>query len=292
MPRILFIDVDGTLVDYHNRLPESAVAAIRAARAEGHRVYLCTGRSRAEMPDLLWDIGVDGMVGGNGGYVEDAGEVVLHQTLTGEQCRSIVDWLHRRGLEFYLESNAGLFASAGFEAAAIPVMALYTARKGKPAPATVSESFHGMVFGGALYRADVNKVSYILTTYEDHLAATQAFPDLQHGTWGGRGAEALFGDIGPSGITKAHAVDELLEHLGADRADTIAVGDATVDIPMFRSCAVGVAMGNASDDLKALATLVTDDVEEHGLANVFRELGLLGRERTDPAEETDPPPRP
>ena len=274
MPRILFIDVDGTLVDYHNRLPESAVAAIRAARAAGHRVYLCTGRSRAEMPEMLWQIGVDGMVGGNGSYVEDAGQVVWHQTLTGQECRAIVDWLHGRGLEFYLETNAGLFASEDFERAAMPVMALYSARKGQPAPTTASAGFHGMVFGAGLHRDDVNKVSYILASYADHLAATEAFPGLQHGTWGGRDAEALFGDIGPSGITKAHAVDALLEHLQADRADTIAFGDASVDIPMFQACAVGVAMGNASDDLKALATLVTGDVEADGLADAFRDLGL------------------
>jgi len=274
MPRILFIDVDGTLVDYHNRLPESAVTAIRAARAAGHRVYLCTGRSRAEMPEMLWQIGVDGMVGGNGSYVEDAGQVVWHQTLTGAQCRAIVDWLHGRGLEFYLETNAGLFASEDFERAVTPVMALYSARKGQPAPATASAGFHGMVFGAGLYRDDVNKVSYILASYADHLAATEAFPGLQHGTWGGRDAEALFGDIGPSGITKAHAVDALLDHLQADRADTIAFGDASVDIPMFQACAVGVAMGNASDDLKALATLVTGDVEADGLADAFRDLGL------------------
>lgn len=277
MPRILFIDVDGTLVDYHNRLPQSAVAAIRAARAAGHRVYLCTGRSRAEMPDALWDIGVDGMVGGNGSYVEDAGEVVLHQTLDAEQCRALVDWLHLRGLEFYLETNAGLFASERFEDVAAPVMALYSARKGQPAPATASAGFHGMVFGGELYREDVNKVSYILNDHDDHLAAREAFPDLQHGTWGGRGAEALFGDVGPTGITKAHAVETLLDHLRADRADTIAFGDATVDLPMFEACALGVAMGNAGDDLKAAATLVTDDVEDDGLANSFRALGLIGR---------------
>ena len=276
MPRILFIDVDGTLVDYHTRLPESAVAAIRAARAAGHRVYLCTGRSRAEMPEMLWQIGVDGMVGGNGSYVEDAGQVVWHQTLTGQECRAIVDWLHGRGLEFYLETNAGLFASEDFERAAMPVMALYSARKGQPAPTTASAGFHGMVFGAGLHRDDVNKVSYILASYADHLAATEAFPGLQHGTWGGRDAEALFGDIGPSGITKAHAVDALLEHLQADRADTIAFGDASVDIPMFQACAVGVAMGNASDDLKALATLVTGDVEADGLADAFRDLGLAG----------------
>lgn len=275
MSRILFLDVDGTLVDYHNRLPDSAVAAIRAARDAGHRVYLCTGRSRAEMPGFLWDIGVDGMVGGNGSYVEDAGEVVLHQTLTDPQCRAIVDWLHEKGLEFYLESNAGLMASENFEEAATPVMALYSARKGAQ-PMSVRDGFHGIVFGAELYRDDVNKLSYVLGSYDDHLAAREAFPDLQHGTWGGRGAEALFGDIGPSGITKAHAVDTLLEHLDADRADTIAFGDAAVDIPMFQACAVGVAMGNASEDLKAIATLITDDVEDDGLAKAFRDLGLVG----------------
>jgi Cof subfamily protein (haloacid dehalogenase superfamily) len=274
--RILFIDVDGTLVDYHNRLPVSAVAAIRAARAAGHRVYLCTGRSRAEMPDALWEIGIDGMVGGNGSYVEDAGEVVLHQTLTGETSRAIVDWLHQRGLEFYLETNAGLFASERFEEVATPVMSLYSARKGMPAPERASAGFHGMVFGASLYRDDVNKLSYVLTSYDDHLAARQAFPGLQHGTWGGRDADALFGDIGPSGITKAHAVANLLEHLDVDREDTIAFGDATVDLPMFHACAVGVAMGNASDDLKAAATLITDDVEHDGLAKAFTALGLTG----------------
>jgi hydroxymethylpyrimidine pyrophosphatase-like HAD family hydrolase len=114
-------------------------------------------------------------------------------------------------------------------------MALYTARKGQSAPIGVSDAFHGLVFGGNLNRDDVNKLSYVLTSYEDHLAARAAFPDLQHGTWGGRGAEVLFGDIGPSGITKSHAVAALLEHLHADYADTIAFGDATVDKPMFQA---------------------------------------------------------
>ncbi|MFV0450673.1 MAG: Cof-type HAD-IIB family hydrolase [Propioniciclava sp.] len=274
MPRILFLDVDGTLVDYHNDLPDSAVAAIRAARDAGHRVYLCTGRSRAEVPAKLWNIGVDGMVGGNGSYVEDDGEVVLHQTLTREENRTVVDWLTARGLEFYLETNAGLYGSPDLERAAAPVVAQYSARKGRPAPPTLDAALHGLVIGGDLDRDDVNKISYILTSLDDHVAAREAFSGLQHGTWGGRAAEALFGDIGPTGITKAHAVEALLARLHVDRADTIAFGDATVDIPMFDACAVGVAMGNASDDLKAVATHVTDDVEADGLAKAFQALGL------------------
>ena len=74
MSHIIFLDVDGTVVDYSNRLPASAVEAIRRARREGHLVYLTTGRSKAEMYQELWDISIDGMIGGNGSYVEHRGE--------------------------------------------------------------------------------------------------------------------------------------------------------------------------------------------------------------------------
>ena len=61
--------MDGTLVDYEGRLPESAAEAIRRARGKGHRVYISTGRSKAEVYQNIWDIGLVGMIGGNGSYV-------------------------------------------------------------------------------------------------------------------------------------------------------------------------------------------------------------------------------
>ena len=82
MGKIIFLDVDGTLVDYENRLPESAVLAVGKARENGHRVYICTGRSKAEVYENIWEIGLDGMIGGNGSYVEDHGHVVMHQMIT------------------------------------------------------------------------------------------------------------------------------------------------------------------------------------------------------------------
>lgn len=130
MSKILLIDIDGTLVDYENHLPESAVCAIRAARANGHRVYLCSGRSKAENKQEIWDIGIDGYIGGNGSYVESDGKVLLHQLITADQCRRIVDWLDARGLEFYLESNNGLFASRTFKDVVIQVMGSTAAGRG------------------------------------------------------------------------------------------------------------------------------------------------------------------
>jgi len=146
--RTVFLDVDGTLVTYENVLPDSAAWAIREARRAGHRVYACTGRSRAEMPEAIWAIGLDGMIGGNGAYVEDDGEVLLHQHLSAAQCEQAVSWLRRRGLEPYLETNSGLYASPAFRDAARPAIRAYAIGKGAAGASSmeVDGVLPGMVF--------------------------------------------------------------------------------------------------------------------------------------------------
>lgn len=279
MSKIIFLDVDGTLVDYDNTLPESAKLAIQKARANGHLVYACTGRSKAEMPDYILNIGLDGMIGGNGAYIEHDGKVIMHQMLSAKDVREIVDWLHERHLEFYIESNNGLFASENFREVARPVMKKYALKKGKKLEEVkdqeVEDVLHGVVFGGELYRDDVNKISFVLNSYEDHEASKQAFAHLKAGTWGGVGETALFGDLGVKDITKAHAIGVLLDHLHASKTDTIAFGDAKVDIPMLEYCQIGVAMGNGGEEIKAMADFITDAVEDDGLAHAFEKLGLI-----------------
>lgn len=276
MKKILFLDVDGTLVDYENHLPKSAVEAIRRTRELGNLVFICTGRSRAEVYEDIWDIGIDGMIGGNGSYVEYQNQVVMHQKITEEECREIVDWLHERNLEFYLESNNGLFASEKFETEALPAIRAYSAQKGRDATyLTVRDVLPEMIFDGELYRDDLNKVSYVLKTYQDHTDAMARFPNLQHGTWGGVGEKALFGDMGVKNITKAHAIDVLLQYIGATKEQTIAFGDAKIDIPMLEYCSYGVAMGNGGTEIKEMADYITDAVEKDGLQKAFEKLALL-----------------
>ena len=155
-----------------------------------------------------------GWIGGNGSYVEDQDYVVMHKLITLEQCKHIVDWCHSRNLEFYLESNNGLFGSEHFEEKGDPVMKIYSQRKGKPNAnkATVKSIFSKMIFGWKLYCDDCNKVSFILNGYQDHLDSIKEFPDLKPGTWGGIGEIALFGDSGVKGIDKGHAIDVLLDY--------------------------------------------------------------------------------
>ena len=57
MSEIVFLDVDGTLIDYETKLPDSARKAVDQARANGHKVYICTGCSKDTKKSMRarWD---------------------------------------------------------------------------------------------------------------------------------------------------------------------------------------------------------------------------------------------
>ncbi len=82
----------------------------------------------------------------------------------------------------------------------------------------------------------------------------------------GCGEHALFGDLGVKNITKAHAID-VLNIQERKKEDTIAIGDAKVDIPMLEYCQVGVTMGNGG--YTAMADVITDDVVEDSSTMLF-----------------------
>ena len=81
---IIFLDIDGTLVNTSANpefIPESAVKAVRQARANGHQIYLCTGRSKAEIYDFITEVGFDGVIGAAGGFIEVQGKEIFHEAM-------------------------------------------------------------------------------------------------------------------------------------------------------------------------------------------------------------------
>ena len=279
MSKIVFLDVDGTLIDYQAKMPASAAKAVALARANGHKIYLCTGCSKAEIEQRnLCE--TDGMIGGNGAYVEDHGKVILHQGLSKENVRHIVDWCNGRHLGFYLEANSGMYCNDYMLEQGPETMVKYAMGKGadlSKAEEISKEFIQGFIHvqNEDQYRDDVNKISFILSSYQDHLDSKEEFPHLIANTWGGKGEVALFGDLGPTGITKRHAIEVLLEYLHADQKDTISFGDAKIDLSMFECCAYNVAMGNGGEEVKAAADYITDDVNADGLYNAFKYLQLI-----------------
>lgn len=266
---VVFLDIDGTLVGYQLRVPASAVEAVRAARRNGHQVYLTTGRSRAEVYPELWEIGFDGLIGGNGMYVERDGVVLADRAMARDDVVAAVEWLQARGIGFYLESKNGLFGNDLLVPAATFVFGGDTQEHRD----RIRSFFPDMIFDGELRRDDVAKISFVLNP--DHFeAAVQAFGDrLKVTTWSASGNRPEFGEFAVSGVDKVHAVRDLLATL-PEVERTYAFGDAASDRAMIEFCDVGVAMGNAPEELKAIADHVAPSVTEDGLAEAFKCLGL------------------
>ncbi len=272
---ILFIDVDGTLVDYEGKAPESATIAISKARENGHLVFLCTGRSKAEgYNQLLETVGFDGYIGANGGYIEFRQQPLSHHSLTESQCQEVVSWLTNRGLEFYLEGNEALYASSGFKTRAPSTMQAYCQKK-QIASQELEALFPGMIFDGNLVYQGINKISYILNSYQDFIDTKANFPNLESHTWGGVLEEALFGDLAVLDINKGLAVTEVCDYLQMDITDCYGFGDAKIDIPMLDKCQYKIAMGNGGEEIKAVADYITSSVEEDGLYKAFAHYNLI-----------------
>ncbi|MFQ6875511.1 MAG: HAD hydrolase family protein, partial [Coprobacillus cateniformis] len=87
----------------------------------------------------------------------------------------------------------------------------------------------------------------------------------------------LFCDVSPIGGTKQNGIDKFLEHYHIDLSETMAFGDGGNDIQMLNHVAVAIAMGNANDEVKAIADYVTDDVDNDGITKALRHFGLLSK---------------
>ena len=154
MSKIVFLDVDGTLIDYETKLPDSARKAVDQARANGHKVYICTGCSKDEM------------ILGNGTYVEDHNHVIMHQAMPLEEVKKAVHWCKERKLAFYLETNSGVYCNEQMIKDGPAVMIKYGQGKGADLSNATekAKSFidsFTLIHGDEFYREDVNKIERI-----------------------------------------------------------------------------------------------------------------------------------
>lgn len=274
--KIIFLDIDGTLIDYELNLPDSAKKAIEMAQENGHLIYSCTGCSVAEVEKRNYGIHFDGFIGGNGCYIQKGNEVILHKTLTLQQCTHFVNWCKSRDLAFRLECDEGMYICDDYEEKSRDARLQYARGKGADLPDGYIVPMNAcMISNGNLYRDNVNKTAFVLKSYQDYLDAKEEFDDMVVGTWGGVGEEALYGDTSPLGVSKQYAVEYLLDYLKVNKKDAIGFGDAKSDIPMFNACGYSIAMGNGGKECKEVANEVTDDVNNDGLYKAFEKLGLI-----------------
>lgn len=277
--KIIFLDVDGTLCNDDGFVPESAATAVKEARKNGHLVYLCTGRSKAEIYDYIMDIGFDGIIGAGGGFVEIGGEILYHKKVSEDNVRHLVDYFNEYKVDFYIESNGGLYSSKNL----IPKLEriIYGDVINDPEAKYKKENtpnhfIEGLIVGQDLYRNDVNKACFLEPeeiTFEQIKEEFNGEFEVIHCTVPAFGEDS--GELGVPDVHKATAIEILLKHLNIDVKNTIAIGDGLNDIEMFEFCELGIAMGNAKPGLKEISDEITDTHDEGGIYNSFKKHGLI-----------------
>ncbi|WP_104163702.1 Cof-type HAD-IIB family hydrolase [Cryobacterium sp. N22] len=282
-PRIAFLDVDGTLIDSSEVVAPSTIEAVRTARANGHLVYLSTGRASVEIYPAIRDIGFDGAISAGGGFAEIGDELVISRTMPEDAVARMVGFYEESGYDFYLQAFDELFPSPGVRGRFATYLQDDQERRGEVR--TDLEAVTDADEHPALKAfANVRPLSYTGIAKSVFLAADLMAYD--------RVSEALSGDfhvitgtvphmgkgsgeVTLDGVNKGTTVLQLLDLLGLDAASAIGIGDSTNDIEMLQVCGVGIAMGNATDVVKAHADEVTTSVVDDGVWNAFRRHGLI-----------------
>jgi len=276
--KAIFLDVDGTLVNDVGRIPASAVSAVRAARGSGHLVFLCTGRSEPELWPEILDIGFDGLIAGSGAFVRVGEDVLVDHHLAEPDLRHVIAFFDAHGVDYYFQTSDGIYGTPRLPAHLVRI--IRDTVGDQDVLAELEPGLFGFIEAIKVdadpFSTRVTKVLYIDSSVplEDVRAEFAGSFDVVPASVPIFGQNC--GEMMIAGVHKATGIDALIEHLGIDRADTIAIGDNYNDLEMLAHVQVGIAMGNAPRQVKDVADEQTACVDEDGLALAFGRHGLTG----------------
>ncbi|QSZ47119.1 HAD family hydrolase [Arthrobacter sp. D5-1] len=256
------LDVDGTLVDHDGHMSPAVRSAAQAVVASGHDVMIATGRSLNATLPIIEQIGLERgyAVCCNGGVTLrldpslDKGYEIIHKA-TFDPAPALKALRERLpNAKYALEDEDGNFLSTErFQDASFGVESI------------------GVDFQTMLDATAVRVVVFSSENTSDEFNEAIKHIGLSGVTYSVGWTAWL--DIAAEGVTKASALEALRRKLGTDRNNTVAVGDGRNDIEMLTWAGRGIAMGQAPDEVLAVADEVTASVLDDGAALVLR--GLL-----------------
>ena len=276
--KLIFLDADGTLFHHEGYIPESAIDACIQAQKNGHKVILCTGRQRIEIFGPMLKIDYDAIIAGSGATIECDHEIIEENALSKEESEYLTKYLLDRNIPANFESSTKIYANQFTKDTMLKKVEEQCKGKSEEEKAkhgltiltsqiTVVDSLEGLSY---------NKVSVIdngktpYKTIQDDLSDRYV---IIPATFAPLGKES--GEITSFHINKATGMDSVIRYFNADIKDTLAIGDGFNDLPMFEKAHLSVAMGNAPQEIKDKADMITTSLDDDGVYNAFKELKLI-----------------
>ena len=255
--KIAFIDIDWTILNHNNGhyFDMVSIEAIKKAQNDGLLIYFCTARTYAStIYTGLFDlIKPDGIICTNGNVIFVGDNLLDAITFPEEMVQKILKVANRHHvvLEF-----AGL--------------------KDKYYTNDINQNVKNYLSIYYEEKVDVRKketknvteiLAFIPEKYDERLIK-ELPSELKYYRYDTFGV-----NISYKQSTKGEAVRKVLNHLGIDKKCSLAFGDSADDISMFEEAGTSIAMKNAkSEEVKEKATIVTETIDEHGVATIIANL--------------------
>lgn len=260
--RLLVTDIDGTLVDSHQEVPEANVKAIRRLVAAGGLYTFATGRNEQSVRPYAEALGVNApAILYNGAKVVDLShnKTLFEHCLSREAARFVLRLVSSFDVHPTLHLGGHVYVQRANQ-----VVRDHMAKNGIP---WIEVGDLARFLERAPHREKPTKILLIGADYvlEGLRRVIQAgLPTLSV-----MKSEPTYLEVLPPGISKGAALLVLCEHLGLDLQEVVAMGDGPNDMTLIEAAGLGVAVANAAPELKERADFISRSNEECGVAEVI-----------------------
>lgn len=254
----VFLDIDGTLY-YDGRLIPSAVKAVKSLLKKDLIVTICTGRSLIHTKKVKAALGIDNGIYFNGGLVHYQNSQIYATPLRSETVTRVFKTLSTHNVPTIFHTEHDLVSFAPIPKKLMPILQKFDF----PSIEIVTED---------AWAKNTHPVYQLNAFMDRSLEANieQEFSECLLYRW-----DNLAVDLQRRGSDKSIGALALLEYLGIPPEHALHIGDGGNDIGMFDTLGYSVAMGNAIDDVKHHAKIVTETAYEDGVYMALKQMGLI-----------------
>ena len=254
--KIIFFDIDGTLIDpATGKISEKTVETLNRLKAKGIKRCIVTGRPPASLPDF-GSLRFDAMATFNGCYCCTDTEVIYSNPIDPADVKKVLENAAALGRPVSIAVKDRLAAN-GID------QDLYDYYRVAGLVLTVAEDFEETC------QEDIYQIM-LGCREEDYPAIIRGVENVKLAISWERAADVI-----PLTGGKGSSIAKILEHFHIDPAEAMAFGDNHNDLEMLQAVGTGVAMGNATEQLKAIADQVCGPVSQDGIYHYCLDHGLI-----------------